>query len=110
MDVQFKEGDLVCWSYKQTKIPGCRGRVCGVASSELPIMGRMYIIKLNMPLTEDLDYPYSCLVVPEHCLSREHITPVDTGLCDSCGEADDDLDSNGVCSACLESDDYSSRP
>jgi hypothetical protein len=43
------------------------GEVCGIASSEVPVLGYMYIVRIiNRTGKAWDDYPYSCCVLPRN--------------------------------------------
>ena len=61
----FNEGDKVVWDVQKTLFPGGSGIICGCATTELPVIGRMYIVKLDNKLSF---YPYSCVTIQESFL------------------------------------------
>ncbi len=47
---------------------GGTGQIVGAATTEIPFMGRLYIIEMDSPTECGIDtatYPYPCVAVPE---------------------------------------------
>ena len=66
---KFKDRDVVTWDPEATLIPGGRGFIMGVASQDLPIMGRLWIIQTLGPSPVSADYPFTCFALPESVLT-----------------------------------------
>lgn len=67
---KFKEDDFVDFDYHTIK--GC-GKVCGVSLTDLPLIGKHYIVRVIQAEGIDHDeYPFSCVSIPEHCMKFRH--------------------------------------
>jgi hypothetical protein len=50
-----------------------KGRICGIATVEQPVIGRTVILEiLEITGIDPVTYPYSHIVVPENLLKEEH--------------------------------------
>ena len=68
--MKFKQGDAVVWDVEASSVPVGEGTVCGIASADLPIIGRGWIIELPTNATLH-NYPFRCIVVHEALLSKK---------------------------------------
>lgn len=63
-EYKFKQDQSVQYSYGG--LEGV-GKVKGVATAEMVVIGAMYIVDLGEVVSEY--YPFSCIVVPSHALT-----------------------------------------
>lgn len=63
----YEQDDMVDFDYQSVK---GYGKICGCSSSEVPILGRFYIVEVYESEGIDVDtYPFKCISIPEHCFT-----------------------------------------
>jgi hypothetical protein len=63
---KLEEGTLVISTTNSGTITG---EICGIATTEMPVIGHIYIIKITARRGKDWDkYPYSCCALPRSML------------------------------------------
>lgn len=67
---EYVEGTLVTFD---TGVVKGKGRICGKASSEFPVIGYMWIVDVieSTPPIPNSEYPYSCFVVQSSLLKED---------------------------------------
>jgi hypothetical protein len=67
--MKLPEGTAIVYMDKEGH--GIQGMICGVATTELPGAGVLYIVKITSRLGKEWnDYPYSCCVLPSSLLNN----------------------------------------
>lgn len=64
----FREGERVFWT-NATGIPSGTGRIRGISTTELPVMGHGYIVELDKHID---GHEYSCVIIFQCHLQRSH--------------------------------------
>lgn len=76
MTCKFKFNDRVVWDPSTTKIPGGKGTVKGLASTELPVAGHQVIVEVDdYWILHEAGYDYSNIAIWEAQLSLEVKNP-----------------------------------
>jgi hypothetical protein len=78
VNTPFKEGDYVRWDVEKTGVPIGKGWIRGIASKDLPVLRRMWIIEFDLESVEDflseldkVDYMFTCGIVAEIALNKK---------------------------------------
>lgn len=64
--MSYKQNDEVRFSWNN--VSGT-GRIKGKATTEVPVIGAMWIVEIEESTIDALLYPYSCISLPEHSIT-----------------------------------------